>query len=74
MAVVKSYTFGQKLCKILNLDGTKVRGMEIHVEVDDVIYVKVERFIHKDEGEEILSLLEKYKLVEKELVREERIK
>ena len=74
MAVVTSYTFGQKLCKILNLEGMKVRGMEIHVEVDDVIYVKVERFIHKDEGEEILSLLEKYKLVEKELVREERIK
>ena len=58
------YNFGARLARVLGLDASSVRSIDIRCRVNEVVTAKVELIATKDQGEELLALLKNYRLEE----------
>ena len=48
--------------KAFNIDGTHIRALDIHVEVDDVVTIKVTHFMNTDQEHKLVQAFEYYTL------------
>jgi RNA polymerase-interacting CarD/CdnL/TRCF family regulator len=57
-------SFAQRVCDALGLDSGSVRDLTIRIPVDDAVKVEVLAYVRRDEGDELLTVLSRYELVE----------
>lgn len=56
--------FGVPLCAALGLEPTRVRRIDLHVAVDDIVTAEVELYPTEQEAETAVALVKRYQLVE----------
>jgi len=58
--------FGQKLIKVLGLEGQQVYSITMEARVGQPVSIQVERFLSKQEALEMTEIFDEYNLVKKE--------
>lgn len=51
-----------EFCKAFKLEGAHIRSLDIHVEVDDVVRIKVTHFMDREQEHKLVQAFEYYTL------------
>jgi hypothetical protein len=57
-------SFGSDLCSIFDLDSKNVRSIQIDLQPDSPVMVKVELYLHREQADKVTTVVKKYKLIE----------
>lgn len=63
MAVASGKNFGTEILKKMGIDVQDVVGFELRCYVNEIVTIKLERFVKKAEMEEAETVLENYRLL-----------
>lgn len=64
MATTMYNSFGSDLCSIFDLDSKNVRSIQIDLQPDSPVMVKVELYLHREQADKVTTVVKKYKLIE----------
>lgn len=62
---------GAELCRVLGLEANRVLGLSIHLRPGQVAFVTVKHLLLGSQVPRIVEIIERHKLVERELVRKD---
>ena len=63
MNAITGTDLGTRLCRVLGLDPSKVAGMRIIIDVDDLVMVRVDEVVTDEESGALMHVLGDYHLV-----------
>lgn len=66
MAIVGNGDFGVEIQKALGLGGQKVRSIDLHIAVGELVTATVVTLVHDPDTKQIVESISKYKLVDLE--------